>query len=103
LPGQGSQHPRMGHALYVDAGSVFRRELDTISEALQPLLGMSLTGLLYDTSTDPKILRRTEIAQPSVFALTVSLARHWQALGLKINGMLGHSVGEYAAAYLADV
>ncbi|SME90667.1 non-ribosomal peptide synthase domain TIGR01720/amino acid adenylation domain-containing protein [Tistlia consotensis] len=103
LPGQGSQHPGMGRALYA-AGGVFRRELDTLSEQLRPLLGLSLAELLYgDGAAGPEALRRTEIAQPAVFAVSLALARQWQALGLTAEGLLGHSVGEYVAACLAGV
>src|SRR5690606_30093179 len=103
LPGQGSQDPKMGRALY-EQGGVFRRELDTLSESLQPLLGLSLPGLLYSGATpDPEALRQTEFAQPAVFALSLALARQWQALALPVEGLLGHSVGEYAAACLAGV
>jgi len=103
LPGQGSQHPRMGQALY-EAGGVFRRELDAMAEILRPLLGLSLVNLLYGTGPeDPDTLRRTEIAQPAVFSVSVALARQWQALGVPGDGLLGHSVGEYAAAHLAGV
>jgi amino acid adenylation domain-containing protein/non-ribosomal peptide synthase protein (TIGR01720 family) len=102
LPGQGSQHPQMGRALYAEGG-VFRREMDALSESLRPLLDLALTDLLYGSGADPETLRRTEVAQPAVFAVSVALARQWQALGLTVEGMLGHSVGEYAAAHLAGV
>ncbi len=103
FPGQGSQHPRMGAALY-HAGGIFRQEMDSLSAALEPHLRLSLTDLLYGSDgADGEMLRRTEIAQPAVFAVSLALARHWQSLGLPVEGMLGHSVGEYAAACLAGV
>jgi len=106
LPGQGSQHPRMGQALY-EAGGVFRRELDAHARILEPLLGLSITELLYGSGAEHPgqldRLGRTELAQPVVFAVSVALARHWQSLGIAAEGLLGHSVGEYAAAHLAGV
>lgn len=102
LPGQGSQHPRMGQELYV-AGGVFRRELDAMSAILEPMIGRSLAGFLYGGTAAPEELSETRIAQPAVFAVSVALARQWQAFGLEWEGMLGHSVGEYAAAHLAGV
>ncbi|KZD09516.1 hybrid non-ribosomal peptide synthetase/type I polyketide synthase [Oceanibaculum pacificum] len=103
LPGQGSQHPRMGQALHAENG-IYRREFDALSDRLNPMLGLSLSEMLYGpVEPDAETLRRTEIAQPAIFAVSLALARHWQALGLPVEGMLGHSVGEYAAACLAGV
>jgi acyl transferase domain-containing protein/acyl carrier protein len=93
----------MGRQLY-DAGGVFRRELDTYSEILRPLIGFSIVELLFSRSGDKaEILQTTQLAQPLVFALDVALARHWQGLGIQPVGFLGHSLGEYAAAHLAGV
>ncbi len=103
FPGQGSQHPGMGQALY-QAGGVFRQEFDALSAAMEQPLGQSLAALLYGPdAADAAALRATDIAQPALFVTSLALARHWQALGLRPDGMLGHSIGEYVAAYLAGV
>lgn len=46
-------------------------------------------------------MQRTSIAQPSLFAIQVALAAVWESWGIKPTALVGHSVGEIAAAYLA--
>lgn len=46
-------------------------------------------------------MQKTAIAQPSIFALQVALAAVWKSWGIQPNAVVGHSVGEIAAAYLA--
>ncbi len=46
-------------------------------------------------------MQQTSIAQPSLFAIQVALASVWDSWGIKPNALVGHSVGEIAAAYLA--
>ena len=48
-------------------------------------------------------LIRTVIAQPAVFALQVSLLALWRSWGIEPVAALGHSLGEYAAAYAAGI
>jgi amino acid adenylation domain-containing protein len=101
LPGQGSQHPRMAAQLLA-RDRAFRAHLETCEAILRGRLGPPLLELIQSTS-DAARLRRTELAQPIVFAMSWALAMRWREVGLTVDGFIGHSVGEYTAACLAGV
>ena len=106
FPGQGSQHPNMGRQVY-ESEPVFRQAMDRCCEILRPDLGEDLLGLLYppsDTSeSQERSITDTLIAQPAIFAIEYALAQLWMSWGIRPQGMLGHSVGEFVAACLAGV
>lgn len=106
FPGQGSQYPGMGSGLYA-AEPVFRDWIDRGAEILRPLLGLDINDLLCfaDTSDEAaaRALRETHLTQPALFLIQVATASLWQARGVRPAAMIGHSVGELAAATLAGV
>lgn len=99
--GQGSQYHRMGQELYRDS-AVFRAALDECNALLQPRLGKSLIDLLYGEG-EGEALNVTSNTQPVLFSIQYALMRLWQSWGIRPDAMLGHSVGEYAAACIAGV
>ncbi|HUP42855.1 MAG TPA: amino acid adenylation domain-containing protein, partial [Thermoanaerobaculia bacterium] len=101
FPGQGAQHPGMAAELY-RREEVFREAFDRCAEELAPELGVDLRRVLFDDAAADR-LRETWLAQPALFAVEHSLARLWRSWGIEPAAMLGHSVGEYAAACLAGV
>ena len=105
FPGQGSQFPRMGEALY-RSSPAYREALDRCPAGLEPHIGADLRDLLHgpeDRAADADALRRTALTQPALFAVGYATAHHWLARGVEPAAMLGHSVGEYVAACLAGV
>jgi len=106
FPGQGSQYPGMGKPLY-ESESVFREAIDRGAEILKPLLNLDIRELMYagapGEDDTPHPVRSTVFAQPALFLTQYALARLWMARGVRPSGMIGHSVGEFVAACLADV
>ena len=99
--GQGSQYHNMGQQLYASS-SVFRDAIDTCDHILQTECAVSLRKILFDSST-PELIHSTENTQPALFAVEYALAQYWLQLGIDPQYLIGHSVGEYVAAVIANV
>ncbi|KZF26938.1 nonribosomal peptide synthetase 7 [Xylona heveae TC161] len=101
--GQGSQVSGMGKDLY-QVYPVFRDALNEITahftELEMPLLDVMQAVPGSDTAT---LLRRTDFAQPAIFALEIALWHLWKSWGVQLDLALGHSVGELAAAHVTGV
>lgn len=98
--GQGSIHAGMGRSFYAGEPG-FRRTVDACCAQLQAEFGLDLRERLF--STDPEALAHTGEAQPALFVIGLALARMWEAQGVRADLLIGHSVGEFAAACLAGV
>ncbi|MDJ0105758.1 SDR family NAD(P)-dependent oxidoreductase, partial [Rhodococcus erythropolis] len=98
--GQGSQHPGMAQDLYTQEPT-FRTTVDLCAQILQPLLHTDIRDLIFtgDTTT----LDQTQWAQPALFTIEYALAKLWQHWGITPTAMIGHSLGEWVAACLAEV
>lgn len=102
--GQGAQHARMGADLY-RAYATFRRSIDECADTLRPEIGRNLSDLLFsgERGSAEAWLEDTSLVQPALFAIEYALAQLWMSWGSTPHAMIGHSVGEYAAACLAGV
>jgi acyl transferase domain-containing protein/SAM-dependent methyltransferase len=99
--GQGAQYPNMGLELY-KTSPTFRKALDECAHGLAPFMERSLLDVLRDTSATSPI-NETLYAQPVMFAIEYALAMLWRSWGVEPVAVLGHSLGEYAAACVAGI
>ena len=98
--GQGSQYPGMSRALH-DSSAVYRDALAAVDDAMAAHLGRSIRELMF--AGDEETIGRTQFAQPAIFALEYAVAAALAGVGVTPAWMLGHSVGEFAAAVIAGV
>jgi acyl transferase domain-containing protein/thioesterase domain-containing protein/acyl carrier protein len=94
--GQGAQYAGMGKALY-DSEPVFRDALDRCAALLaedleQPMLDVMFGGTALD---------ETRYTQPALFAIEYATAALWRDYGIEPSAVIGHSIGEIAAACVA--
>ncbi|WP_420126754.1 beta-ketoacyl synthase N-terminal-like domain-containing protein [Longimicrobium sp.] len=126
FPGVGDQYPQMARGLY-DTEPAFRAEVDRCAGILRPLIGIDLREVLFpgdapaeappgagidlkamlgrteSVTPEAERLNRTELAQPAVFVIEYALAKLMMSWGIVPEAVIGHSLGEYAAACIAGI
>jgi phthiocerol/phenolphthiocerol synthesis type-I polyketide synthase C len=91
FPGQGSQWLGMGREMMAHS-SVFREAIEECAKAFRPWLEFDLIS---------EELTAIDRIQPALFAFEAALARVWRSFGIEPAAVVGHSMGEIAAAYVA--
>ncbi len=106
FPGGGAQYARMGYELYTEE-PVYKQAIDDCLAIINPKLGRDLGALMFAPANQIEAATRTleqpSLTLPSLFATEYAMAclfKHW---GMNPDAMIGHSMGEYLAACLADV
>ncbi|MFN0217658.1 MAG: type I polyketide synthase [Hyphomicrobium sp.] len=106
FPGGGAQYPGMARQLYENEPP-FAKCVDQGIGFLPAELAVRIRSLWIDAAqTDTSAaseLLRPSLQLPAIFILEVALARLWESIGLKPAALIGHSMGEYAAACVAGV
>ena len=98
--GQGSQYPGMAAELYRHQ-EVFRAIIDRCATASEGKFDPPLLDVLFDRQGQGVLIHQTAYTQPALFAVQVALLALWQSWGIVPEFVLGHSVGEFAAAVCA--
>ncbi|WP_377475980.1 SDR family NAD(P)-dependent oxidoreductase [Plantactinospora endophytica] len=99
LTGQGAQRAGMGRELAA-AFPAFDAVLEETCAAFDRHLDRPLRRVV---DGDPELLDRTEYTQPALVAVEIALARLLGTFGIRPTALIGHSIGEFAAAHLAGV
>ena len=106
FPGQGAQRVGLLREAY-EALPIFRARLDALDDALGPALhaqlGGTLRSFLYGEGATEEKLKATQVCQPAMAALGLALHDQLEALGVHGDVVLGHSLGEFAAAAAAGM
>lgn len=99
FPGQGQQRPGMGRILF-NREPVFRAAVCRCDDFLRERAQWSLLGELAADGAQHR-LNQTQITQPALVVLQIALAELWRSWGVEPDAVVGHSMGEIAAAFVA--
>lgn len=103
--GQGSQYVNMARDLYHNEPK-FREVIDNCLETLSKYSNLDFTSILHPNQEEKEMqekLNQTEITQPVIFMIEYALAKQLMNWGIMPDALIGHSIGEYAAACISGV
>jgi len=99
FPGQGGQWWAMGRELF-EKEPVFRSKLEEYDAIFKTISDWSLVEELHKSESDSRV-NETEFTQPVLFAVQAALCELWRFYGIQPDAVVGHSMGEITAAYVA--
>ena len=106
FPGQGSQYVGMGKDLYAKE-PVFAKAFDACCDQFKTILKEDIKPIIFAEGINEEEasaqLKQTRYTQPTLFTVQYALAQLWLSWGVKPVGVIGHSIGEFAAACLAGI
>ena len=102
--GNGSQYAGMGRTLYAES-RLFALTFDKLADRIEPYLHYSLKNLVTGEPNDNEkdLIQDTKIAQTLIFVIQVCLAEMLKSTGITPKAVVGHSMGEIAASYVAGL
>ena len=101
FPGQGGQWLGMGREMY-EGESTFRAAFDRCDATVSAIVGWSPVRELL-AGAEASQLKRIDVVQPVLFAIQVALTEQWRSQGVEPDAVVGHSMGEPAAALAAGI
>ncbi len=100
-PGQGSQWIGMARELF-DRDPVFRQAFEQCDSAIASETGWRLSKRVLGPEAEV-YLSQIDVIQPALFTMSVALAAVWRGWGIEPDAVVGHSMGEVAAAHIAGI
>lgn len=100
--GQGAQYFGMGRLLY-GGSPTFRRVVDECVAQLGSSLDLPILDVIFADDRSGAQLSQTQYTQPGLFIIEYALTELWRDFGIVPDAVLGHSIGEFAAACVAGV
>lgn len=100
--GQGSQYNSMALGL-ISSQPVFKSAMSRCAALLDQELDTPIFDVIFSKNPDCELINQTGYTQPAIFCVQYALTQLWLSIGLRPNVVMGHSVGEFAAACLAGV
>jgi acyl transferase domain-containing protein len=102
FPGQGAQYKGMCKDLYEEE-KVFRDEADRCFGLINSISGKDIRSVIYGEGGNEALLQETAYTQPALFVMEYALAALLMSWGISPDLMIGHSIGEYAAACISGI
>jgi acyl transferase domain-containing protein len=102
--GQGNQYTNMCRGLY-ESEPIFKETLDKCATVISDSSDINILEYLFTNNNNDKVrnINETSIAQPALYAVECGLALLWKHYGINPKVLIGHSIGEFSAAFVSGV
>ncbi|MFV0607169.1 MAG: amino acid adenylation domain-containing protein [Niabella sp.] len=104
FPGQGSQYINMGKQLY-NSNLVYKAAVDECAAILLEEIGEDIREIIFteENELSTEKLKNTYYTQPAIFITSYALGKLLLSYGIQPTALVGHSIGEFVAAYFAGI